>query len=262
MYLSESIASIKEKLNAININELPEFIESLKNDKRMGAVKLAQTAQKKYDSYTAEMERLKALSYYENLCRKNGFSLIAGIDEVGRGPLAGPVVTAAVILNKNAMIEGVNDSKKVPAAKREKLYDIIINEAVAYSFGVVSSDEIDEINILQATYKAMRQAISGLGIKPDYILADAVTIPKIDIPQQGIIKADAKSISIGAASIIAKVYRDRMMEKYAEIYPEYGFEDNKGYGSKFHIEAIKKHGICPIHRRSFLKNFIEAENGF
>lgn len=254
--MAESISEIKNIYSRTDIKDLPEFIESLKNDNRKGVLSIINSANKKYNAYLEEMERLKAITYYENQCRQNGYKLIAGIDEVGRGPLAGPVVTAAVILKENDLIEGINDSKKLSAAKRKSLYDIIIDRAISYAFGVVSSEEIDSINILQATYKAMRQALASLNVKPDFVLADAVTIPDIDIKQQGIIKGDAKSISIGAASIIAKVYRDRMMDEYAKIYPEYGFEQNKGYGSQSHIEAIKKYGPCPIHRKTFIKNFV------
>ena len=254
--MAESISEIKNIYSKTDIKDLPDFIESFKNDDRKGVLNIVNSANKKYNAYLKELERLKTISYYENQCRKNGYKLIAGIDEVGRGPLAGPVVTAAVILKENDLIEGINDSKKLSAAKRESLYDIILNRAVSYAFGVVSAEEIDSINILQATYKAMLQALSSLSIKPDFVLADAVTIPGIDIKQQGIIKGDAKSISIGAASIIAKVYRDRMMDEYAKIYPEYGFEQNKGYGSQSHIEAIKKFGPCPIHRKTFIKNFV------
>ena len=254
--MSKSISEIKQIYNDTDINDIPLFIESLKDDDRKGVLNIVSSAEKKYNAHLSELKRLEEISFYENECRKKGFKIIAGIDEVGRGPLAGPVVTAAVILEENCKIEGINDSKKLSAAKREALYDIITKEAVAYSFGIVSPEEIDRINILQATYKAMQQAIAGLSVKPDFVLADAVTIPNIGISQQGIIKGDAKSISIGAASIIAKVYRDRMMTEYAKLYPEYGFEDNKGYGSKQHTGAIKKYGICPIHRRSFLKNFI------
>lgn len=254
--MAESISEIKNIYSKTDIKDLPDFIESLKNDNRKGVLSIINSANKKYNAYLEELERLKTITYYENQCRQNGYKLIAGIDEVGRGPLAGPVVTAAVILKENDLIEGINDSKKLSAAKRESLYDIIIDRAVSYAFGIVSAEEIDSINILQATYKAMRQALSALSIKPDFVLADAVTIPDIDIKQQGIIKGDAKSISIGAASIIAKVYRDRMMYEYAKIYPEYGFEQNKGYGSQSHIEAIKKFGPCPIHRKTFIKNFV------
>jgi len=252
----KSISDIKNEMISTDINDLPSFVENYKADERKGVANVVNQAIKKYDLYLKEIERLKEISKYEEHYRSLGYKLIAGVDEVGRGPLAGPVVTAAVILKEGCAIEGINDSKKLSHQKREELYDIILKEAVAYSFGVVSPGEIDEINILQATYKAMAQAINGLKIKPDFVLADAVTIPGIDIQQCGIIKGDAKSISIGAASIIAKVYRDRMMEEYAKLYPEYGFEDNKGYGSSKHTDAIKKYGICPIHRRSFVKNFL------
>lgn len=254
--MAESISEIKNIYSKTDIKDLPDFIESLKNDNRKGVLSIINSANKKYNAYLEELKRLKTITYYENQCRQNGYKLIAGIDEVGRGPLAGPVVTAAVILKENDLIEGINDSKKLSAAKRESLYDIIIDRAVSYAFGIVSAEEIDSINILQATYKAMRQALASLNVKPDFVLADAVTIPNIDIKQQGIIKGDAKSISIGAASIIAKVYRDRMMDEYAKIYPEYGFEQNKGYGSQSHIEAIKKFGPCPIHRKTFIRNFV------
>ncbi|MGL4790182.1 MAG: ribonuclease HII, partial [Anaerotignaceae bacterium] len=225
-------------------------------DGRKGVEKAVESALKRHKAYLEEQERLIEISTYERECYKAGYTLLAGIDEVGRGPLAGPVVTAAVILKQGDLIEGINDSKKLNEAKREHLYEIIVNQAVAYGIGVVSPQEIDEINILQATYKAMQQAISNLKEKPDFILADAVTIPEITIPQKGIIKGDAKSISIGAASIIAKVTRDNMMKEYAEIYPEYDFQNNKGYGSKTHLEAIKRIGISPIHRKTFVKNLL------
>ena len=180
----------------------------------------------------------------------------AGCDEAGRGCLAGAVYAAAVILPKDCRIPYINDSKKLSAAKREELYDIIMEQAVATGLGTIGPDRIDEINILQATYEAMRQAIAQLSPQPDLLLNDAVTIPKVTIPQVPIIKGDAKSISIGAASIIAKVTRDRMMVYYDSIYPEYGFASNKGYGSAEHIAALKKYGPTPIHRRTFIKNFV------
>lgn len=238
------------------IDDIPKLIESFKSDERKGVIKLMQSAKKRYDCFFMEQERLKKLCFYEEQCHNAGYKLVAGIDEVGRGPLAGPVVTAAVILKEGDLIDGVNDSKQLSAAKRERLYDEIINRAEAYSFGVVSYEEIDELNILQATMKAMSIAIGGLKLKPDFVLVDALTIPDIKIRQKGIIKGDAKSISIGAASIIAKVYRDRMMVEYDKIYPGYGFAENKGYGTKAHIDAIKKIGICPIHRKSFVKKFV------
>ena len=176
---------------------------------------------------------------------------------MGRGPLAGPVVAGAVILPKDCDILYINDSKKLTAAKREELYDEIMEKAVAAGIGMVSPQRIDEINILQATYEAMREAISKLEPAPDILLNDAVTIPEVTIPQVPIIKGDAKSISIGAASIIAKVTRDRLMVEYDQILPEYGFASNKGYGSAELIAALKNYGPSPIHRRSFIHNFIE-----
>ena len=181
---------------------------------------------------------------------------ICGIDEAGRGPLAGPVVAGAVILPADCEILFLNDSKKLSAAKREELYDEIMEKAVAVGVGMASPARIDEINILQATYEAMRTAVSELGVEPDILLNDAVTIPEITIPQVPIIKGDAKSVSIAAASIIAKVTRDRLMVQYEEVLPGYGFAKHKGYGSKEHIEAIRRLGPTPIHRRTFIKNFI------
>ena len=238
------------------MEELPDKINMFRDDTRAGVMKLVERYDKKYSAYLKELKRLDDISVFEKELRDNGYSLIGGIDEVGRGPLAGPVVTAVVILPSDCRIAGINDSKKLSAAKREELSAVIKEKALAYSFGAVSPKEIDEINILQATYKAMRKAIAGLSVRPDFILADAVTIPEIDIPQRGIIHGDAKSISIGAASIIAKVERDEMMRRYDEVYPGYGFAHNMGYGSAEHIEAVRKLGPCPIHRRSFIKNFI------
>ena len=175
---------------------------------------------------------------------------------MGRGPLAGPVVAGAVILPEDCQILYLNDSKQVSASRRDELFDEIREMAVASAVGIVSPQRIDEINILQATYEAMRQAIDGLGITPDMLLVDAVTIPNVSIRQTGIIKGDAKSVSIAAASILAKVTRDRMMEEYDKLYPEYGFAKHKGYGSKQHTDAIHEYGPCPIHRRTFIHKFI------
>ena len=189
-------------------------------------------------------------------------SHICGIDEAGRGPLAGPVVAAAVILPKDCQILYLNDSKKLSQQKREFLYEEITKKALAYGIGMASPGRIDEINILRATYEAMSQAVEKLGILPDILLNDAVTIPGIDIMQVPVIKGDAKSVSIAAASILAKVTRDRMMTEYDKIYPQYGFAKHKGYGTALHIEALHKHGPCPIHRRTFLKNFhLEDKSG-
>ena len=185
-----------------------------------------------------------------------GVGTICGVDEAGRGPLAGPVYAAAVILPPHLDIPGLTDSKKLTDKKRRELFPIIQEQAIAYGIGFATEKEIDEINILQATYEAMRQAIGNLSVKPDLLLNDAVTIPKVEIPQVPIIKGDAKSISIAAASIIAKVYRDRLMVQYDEIFPGYGFAGNKGYGSQAHMDAIRTLGPTPIHRRSFIKNII------
>ena len=254
--MSLKINEIKEIFSETPIEEIPDKINIFKNDERAGVVKLVEKYEKKYNAYLEEIKRLEEISVFEKELIKNGYSLICGIDEVGRGPLAGPVVTAAVILPENCRIHGINDSKKLTAAKREELSFKIKEQALAYSFGSASPAEIDEINILQATYKAMRKAIYGLKIKPDFVLADAVTIPQIDIPQQGIVHGDAKSITIGAASIIAKVERDAMMDEYRKVFEGYGFEHNKGYGSAEHIAALKEIGPCPIHRKSFIKNFV------
>ena len=205
-----------------------------------------------------EEERLKELKKDEEKLHSNGVKLIAGIDEAGRGPLAGPVVVGIAIMPENSMIEGVNDSKKVSEKKREKLYDLITQEAIAWNVGIADQNEIDEINILNATKLALTIAIDGLKIKPDLILVDALTnINTLGIPYKSIIKGDAKEYSIAAASILAKVTRDRMMREYDEIYPQYGFSGHKGYGTAKHIAAIKEYGPCILHRKSFIKNFIK-----
>ena len=208
----------------------------------------------KGEKLEAELKRIEALKQYEK--EYEHFGYVCGIDEVGRGPFAGPVVACAVILPKDCNILYINDSKKHSEKRREELYDIIIKEAVAYGIGIKDNRRIDEINILQATYEAMREAINNLSVKPDVLLNDAVTIPGVDIKQVPIIKGDAKSISIGAASIVAKVTRDRMMAEFDEKYPGYEFAKNKGYGTAAHIEGLKKYGPCEIHRRSFIHNYI------
>ena len=209
---------------------------------------------KRQQKLQAELERLEGMLVYEREYRPLG--VVCGIDEVGRGPLAGPVVAGAVILPKDCDILYINDSKKLSAAKREELYDVIMEKAVAVGIGMASPQRIDEINILQATYEAMREAISKLSVKPDILLNDAVTIPGVSIRQVPIIKGDAKSISIGAASIVAKVTRDRLMAEYDKVLPQYGFASNKGYGSAEHIRALQEAGPSPIHRASFIKNFV------
>ncbi len=201
-----------------------------------------------------EMERLTKLKEIESDLYKKGFKNICGIDEAGRGPLAGPVVVAGVIMPKDSMIEGINDSKKVSEKKREILYDYIIEEAISYSVAIIGQDVIDEINILNATKQGVTEVVEGLDIKPDLIIVDALThINTKGIPYESIIKGDAKCYNIAAASILAKVTRDRIMRQWDEIYPQYGFINHKGYGTERHIEAIRQYGLCPIHRRSFTK---------
>lgn len=204
-----------------------------------------------------EVERLTKLKEIEEKLYSKGTNYICGIDEAGRGPLAGPVVVASVIMPKDSMIEGVNDSKKISESKRENLYEKIIEEAISYGVGIIDQKEIDEINILNATKKGLTESLKELKIRPDIILVDALTgIDTLQIPYQSIIKGDAKAYSISAASIIAKVTRDRIMRQWDEIYPQYGFARHKGYGTAAHIAAIKEYGICPLHRLSFVKNFI------
>ncbi|HAG70449.1 MAG TPA: ribonuclease HII [Lachnospiraceae bacterium] len=246
----KSIACIGDELKALKEEELTGFIEKYEGDTREGVRKLVKRAGALYDKYQKELERIERMSEYER--RYGELEFICGIDEAGRGPLAGPVYAAAVILDKNRRILYVNDSKALSPAKREELYDEIMEKAVSVGVGFCDSKRIDEINILQATYEAMRMAIQNLTKKPDILLNDAVRIPLVDIRQVPIIKGDAKSVSIAAASIIAKVSRDRVMEEYAGLYPEYDFSGNKGYGTARHIEALRKYGPCPIHRRSFI----------
>lgn len=213
-----------------------------------------QREQRRQEKLKAERERLEGMRVYER--RHEGRGNLCGIDEVGRGPLAGPVVAGAVILPKDCEILYLNDSKKLTEKRRELLYDEIMEKAIATGIGMVDSKRIDEINILKATYEAMRMAVAQLKVEPDLLLNDAVTIPLLEIPQVPIVKGDAKSVSIAAASVIAKVTRDRMMVEYDRQFPGYGFASNKGYGSAAHIAALKEMGSCAIHRRSFIRNFV------
>lgn len=247
-----SIGEIKEQFQAASVEELPELIKRYEQDERGGVRKLTESAENKLAALKKEKQRIEGLRVYEEKYKEYDF--ICGIDEVGRGPLAGPVVAGAVILPRDCRILYINDSKQLTEKKREELYDIIMEKAVSCGLGYGSPERIDEINILQATYEAMREAIGKLVPRPDILLNDAVTIPEVDIRQVPIIKGDAKSITIGAASIIAKVTRDRLMVEYDKVFPQYGFAANKGYGSAAHIEALKKYGPTPIHRRSFIKN--------
>lgn len=250
----ESISEIKRKLQEAQQDKLPDLLSAYENDGRKGVQTAIVQAKRRMEKLEEEKQRIEQMKFYEK--KYDTYDAICGIDEAGRGPLAGPVVAGAVILPRDCRILYLNDSKKLSERKREELYDVIMEQAVAVGVGIVGPQVIDEINILQATYEAMRQAIQKLSIAPDILLNDAVTIPDMYIPQVPIIKGDAKSISIAAASIIAKVTRDRMMLEYDRLMPEYGFASHKGYGSKQHQEAIRQHGASPIHRRTFIKNII------
>lgn len=204
-----------------------------------------------------EEQRLIKLKQIDKEFFDMGMNYICGIDEAGRGPLAGPVVVASVVMPKDSMLEWVNDSKKVTEKRREILYDKIIEEAISYGIAIIDQEEIDDINILQATKKGLTEAVTSMEVKPDVILVDALTgIDTLGIPYKSIIKGDANSYSIAAASILAKVTRDRIMREWDKVYPEYGFAGHKGYGTAKHIQAIREHGLCPIHRKTFTKNFV------
>ena len=248
-----SIKEIKQQFEKAEKEQWHALFSQYTTDERVGVKKLVEQYKRKLQSHEKEQQRLQSMLTFE---RKYGvqYSCICGVDEAGRGPFAGPVVAGAVVLPVGLTIEGLNDSKKVSAKKREELFEEIKEKAVSVGIGMSSPARIDEINILRATYEAMKHAIEDLHVVPDLLLNDAVTIPGVNIRQVPIIKGDAKSISIAAASIVAKVTRDRLMVKYDEIYPEYGFAANKGYGSVLHIEAIRKYGATPIHRKSFIKN--------
>lgn len=234
---------------------LPEALAKYGADSRKGVIRLVKQYAGKYEKLKAEERRLDHMLDYER--EYGAYTYIAGIDEAGRGPLAGPVVAAAVILPKGLKIMYLNDSKKLTAAKREELFDEIMEKAVGVGVGQSSPEVIDQVNILQATYLAMKEAVSRLPQEPDLLLNDAVTIPGLSVRQVPIIKGDGKSLSIAAASVIAKVTRDRIMTACDSLYPAYGFAEHKGYGSRKHIEVLKSTGPCPIHRRSFIKNFCE-----
>lgn len=247
------IGEIRDLLQAAEDQMLPDFIARFESDERSGVRQLVQRAQKRLDVLEKERERLMAMHQYEE--QYKDCQAICGIDEAGRGPLAGPVVAAAVILPKDCEILYLNDSKQLSAKKRELLYDEIMEKAVSVGVGYATPQRIDEINILQATYEAMRQAVNKLSVCPDILLNDAVRIPGLFLQQVPIVKGDAKSVSIAAASIIAKVTRDRLMMEYDKAMPQYHFAANKGYGSAEHIEALAVYGASPIHRRSFITHF-------
>ena len=250
----KSIAQIKIELETAKGEELQQLLLAYASDERSGVQNLIKKVRIALEKEKKEEERLYQMLSYER--KYETYAHICGIDEAGRGPLAGPVVAGAVILPKGLTIPYLNDSKQLSEKKRELLYDEIMEKAVSVGVGVISPQRIDEINILQATYEAMRMAITQLSVKPDILLNDAVRIPQVDIPQVPIIKGDGKSLSIAAASVIAKVIRDRMMVEYDKLLPQYGFAGHKGYGSAAHIEAIKTYGPSPIHRATFIKNFL------
>lgn len=259
--MAKSISQIKAEYQAAPETMLPDFISMYSQDDRTGVQALCKQAARRLEKLEEEKKRVHAMRLFEQqaaapyqiLLQKGG--LICGIDEAGRGPLAGPVAAGACILPPDHDLLYINDSKKLSEQKREELYEQITKEAVAWSVGIAEPARIDEINILQATYEAMRQAISQLSPSPAILINDAVQIPGVSIPQIPVIKGDAKCISVAAASILAKVTRDRLMQEYDSQYPAYGFAANKGYGSKEHIAALEKYGPCPIHRRTFITHF-------
>jgi len=251
-----TIAQVKLEFMQADMASIPDLLEKYRSDNRSGVVNICRQYRSKFDEYQKEIQRIESMKHYER--KYKDYNYLCGIDEAGRGPFAGPVIAAAVILPKDFDILYINDSKKLTEKKREELYDEIIKNAVSYGIGSVPPEKIDEINILQATYEAMRQAVSNMDIQPDILLIDAVTIPDISIPQKPIVKGDSRSISIAAASILAKVTRDRLMIAYDKIFPGYGFAQNKGYGSKQHIEALKRLGPSPIHRKSFIHDYVSV----
>ena len=252
-----TISQIKEILSSIHTIEDPMF-QQLSLDMRKGVQIALKSCQKRIEKEQKRAEHFIEMQYYERLAYKEGASFIAGVDEVGRGPLAGPVVAAAVILPKNIEDLGFDDSKKLSASKREEIYRLIQEKAIAIGIGIVDADIIDQVNIYQASRLAMQQAVSELKIQPDYLLIDAMKID-VNTPQIGIIKGDTKSISIAAASIVAKQVRDQMMQEFDELYPGYDFSNNAGYGTPKHLEGLKSKGICPIHRKTFapIKDYLE-----
>ena len=252
----KSISEIKAELENADKDTRESLLELCKKDTRKGVLKLVEKYEKQKAAMAEELERLKKMHEFED--KYSEYEYIAGIDEAGRGPLAGPVVAASVILPKDCEILYLNDSKQLSAKRRDELFDEIKQKAIAYGIGIVSQGRIDEINILQATYEAMREAIGRMSEKqnPDLLLVDAVHIPDVDIKQVGIVKGDAKSVSIAAASILAKVTRDRMMVEYDKVYPGYDFASNMGYGSAKHYAGLDKLGPCEIHRRTYIKEYV------
>lgn len=254
MHMTKSISEITKMYKQADVKDLPAFIEEFNEDERCGVQNLIQKANKRLLDLETEKERMYNMFSYE---RKYGeYQYICGVDEVGCGPLAGPVVAAAVVLPKDCDILYLNDSKKLTENKREEIFDEIMEKAISVGIGFALPERIDEINIRQADFEAMRMALSKLSVEPDFIMVDGYPIGGIEKKQISIVKGDSKSASIAAASIIAKVTRDRLMTEYDEVFPGYGFASNKGYGSAEHIKALKELGPTPIHRKTFIKNFV------
>lgn len=254
-YTVNEIKLMLEDIYKNDFDKLPNIIKSYEYDERISIKKILISYESKIKKYEQLKLKLEKMKIFENDAYNTGYSLIAGLDEVGRGPLAGPLVTAGVILPKDFNILGIDDSKKLSESKRNELYEEIKKNAIDITVNRINHDIIDEINILQATKKSMLKNISDFKVAPDYLIIDAVNL-NISIPNRAVPKADENSVSVASASIIAKVVRDRIMKDYAEKYPQYGFDKNKGYGVEMHIEALKKYGPCPIHRRSFISNII------
>ncbi len=252
----KQINEIKKEFEQAGESELLQLFDEYKDDSRRGVSGLIAQYQKKRERLKRERERLWAMRSYERMYDIRGY--VCGIDEAGRGPLAGPVVAAAVILPGECEILYLNDSKKLSPKRRDALYDEIREKALSYGVGIVSAERIDEINILQATYEAMREAVHMLDPEPQVLLNDAVTIPDLDFFQVPIVGGDGKSLSIAAASVLAKVTRDRLMLDYDRQMPEYGFASHKGYGTAAHIEALRRYGPSPIHRKTFIGHFVEV----
>lgn len=252
-----STKEIKNKIdNSRTIEEMSKVLLEFSSDDRKTVIKMMSSLENKILKIEKEKERIAAMWSFEEECYKSGYELICGIDEAGRGPLAGPVVAGAVILPKEIEIPGINDSKKISEKKRDEIYDIVIEKALYLGVGIVDNYTIDEINILNATKEAMKKAVKSLGLSPEFLLIDAVKLD-LGIPFESPFKGDERSISIAAASIIAKVTRDRIMDEYSDKYPDYYFNKHKGYGTKEHYLAIEKNGITDIHRKSFLKKILE-----
>lgn len=243
--------SVRDIEEALHQNPSPQMIQACQNDLRQGVQRLAERFIKHQQAQAAEEVRIEQLLVEEKMLWKQGFLLLAGLDEAGRGPLAGPVVAAACILPVRFDLPGLNDSKMLSERKREKLFGLIQAQAIDYAIGSAESAEIDALNILQATKLAMKRAVEGLTVRPHYLLIDALELPGVDLPQRPIVGGDRLSASIAAASILAKVTRDRLMTELDPLYPQYGFAKNKGYGTSEHMQVLRRLGPCPLHRRTF-----------